>query len=107
MSVFFAYRHMRLQELNYYPRRRAPVNINSALDLVQLDAIRREHNRFNRDLPYDIIGNDQMVDDWIVYGEAQSLLTPEWTARLIELVHMGRGPSNRLLMANDAPKFQD
>ena len=107
VSVFYAYRHMRLQELQFYPRRRAPSNINSALDLVQLNAIRQEHNRFNRDLPFDIIGNDSLVDDWIVFGEAEGLLTPDWTAHIVELVLMGRGPANRLLMTNDAPKFQD
>ena len=97
---------MRLRELQYYPRRKTPININSPLDLVQLDAIRREHNRSNSDLPYDIIGNDELVESWIIFGRAKGLLTMEWTAQLDKLAEMGRGPSNKIVMANDAPKFQ-
>ena len=77
------------------------------MDLVQLDAVRRETNGPNSALPYSAVGNDEFVDNWIVFGQAEGLLTEELTMKLDRLAELGRGPSNRLLMENDAPKFQD
>ena len=96
---------MRLREVQRYPRQRVPANINSPLDLVQLEAVRRESNGPTTSLPYSAVGSDEFVDNWIIFGQATGLLDAEWAAQLDRLSELGRGPSNKLLLQNDAPKF--
>ena len=92
---------MRLREVQYYPPRGLPTKVSDPVDLNQLNALRLNADQNGTTCPYRLVGNDDLVDQWIVFGHANGLLDVEWEGQLIQLAQMPRGDATRKLFAND------
>ena len=75
------------------------MSISDTVSLDKFQEIRLEmDNEPTNGYSYAVIGNDDMVDQWVDHGVRENFLDGFWKLELDELVHLDRSRANQRLM---------
>ena len=104
MSLFYGFQQLRRQARRQYdfshrPELQRPWTIADTVSLDKFQEIRLENdNEATYGYSYAVVGNDNIVDQWVAHGVETGLLGGFWQVELDGLVRMDRSQANQRLM---------
>ena len=104
MSLFYGYQQLRRQAKRPYtfsfrPELSHPTSITDTISLEKFQQVRVDNDHeASHGYSYAVLGNDDVVDQWVNHGIETELLGGFWRLELDSLIKMDRSQANQRLM---------